>query len=439
MAYRQNLDNCFAAAIGQGGLADDAWQRMLERAAEAMRTLKRWHGEDSLPLLSLPWRRDDLDACREAAGLLTGGASDIVHFGTGGSSLGAQMLAQLAGYRVPGSRLRLGLDDHPRLHFFDNLDGQSLAVALASLDLETSRFLAVSKSGGTPETLVQLVAALEALGGAGLDPSRHVVVLTEPGTPERNAVRRLAARHGLMALDHDPGVGGRYSLLTNVGMLPALLIGLDPVAVREGAAEVMQRLIDGKDPQSIAPVAGAAMVQALTEEKGLTATVLMPYCDRLRLFSAWYQQLWAESLGKEGRGTQPVAAAGPVDQHSQMQLFLGGPADKLLTVIRASTVGEGPRIPESYRDDPLIGYLAGRTAGDLVDAEARANAATYARHGRPVRVIDIETPDERTVGALAMHFMLETILTGLMMGIDPFDQPAVEAAKVLTRDYLKAM
>ncbi len=193
MAYRQNLDNCFAAAIGQGGLADDAWQRMLERAAEAMRTLKRWHGEDSLPLLSLPWRRDDLDACREAAALLTGGASDIVHFGTGGSSLGAQMLAQLAGYRVPGSRLRLGLDDRPRLHFFDNLDGQSLAEALASLDLETTRFLAVSKSGGTPETLVQLVAALEALGGAGLDPSRHVVVLTEPGTPERNAVRRLAA------------------------------------------------------------------------------------------------------------------------------------------------------------------------------------------------------------------------------------------------------
>lgn len=439
MAYRQSLDNCLAAAIGEHGLGDDSWQRMLKRAGEAMATVKRWHAEDSLPLLRLPWRRDDLDHCREAAALLSEGASDIVHFGTGGSSLGAQMLAQLAGYRVPGSRLRLGLDARPRLHFFDNLDGHSLAEALASLDLRTTRFLAVSKSGGTPETLMQLLSALEALDEAGLDAARHVVVLTEPGAPERNAVRHLAHRYRLMALDHDPGVGGRYSLLTNVGMLPALLAGLDPVAVREGAAEVMQGLIDGDDAQAVAPVAGAAVVQGLSEDKGLTATVLMPYSDRLRLLSAWYQQLWAESLGKEGRGTQPVAAAGPVDQHSQMQLFLGGPADKLLTVIRAKTASEGPRIPESWRDDPLIGYLAGRTVGDLVDCEARANAATYARHGRPVRLIDIETPDEVTVGALAMHFMLETILTGLMMGIDPFDQPAVEAAKVLTRDYLKAM
>jgi len=439
MAYRQSLDNCFAGAIGERGLADEAWQRILERAGEAMRTLKRWHGEASLALLHLPWRRDDLDQCREAAGLLTEGASDIVHFGTGGSSLGAQMMAQLAGYRVPSSRLRLGLDERPRLHFFDNLDGHSLAEALSSLDLETTRFLAVSKSGGTPETLVQLLAALEALDSAGLDATHHVVVLTEPGAVERNAVRRLAHRYHLIVLDHDPGVGGRYSLLTNVGMLPALIAGLDPVAVREGAAEVMQGLIDGDDAQAVAPVAGAAMIQALTEVKGLTATVLMPYSDRLRLFSAWYQQLWAESLGKEGRGTLPVAAAGPVDQHSQMQLFLGGPPDKLLTVVRTATVGAGPRIPESWRDDPLIGYLAGHTVGDLVDCEARANAETYARHGRPVRLIDIDRPDEATVGALAMHFMLETILTGLMMGIDPFNQPAVEAAKVLTRDYLKAM
>lgn len=438
MAYRQSLDNCLAAAIGEHGLGNDAWQRNLERAGEAMRTLKRWHGEESLPLLHLPWRRDDLAQCREAAARLTEGASDIVHFGTGGSSLGAQMLTQLAGYRVPASRPRLGLDQRPRLHFFDNLDGHSLAEALGALDLKTSRFLAVSKSGGTPETLVQLLAALAALDAAGLDAAHHVVVLTEPGAPEHNAVRRLAQRYRLMALDHDPGVGGRYSLLTNVGMLPALLAGLDPVAVREGAAAVMQDLIDGDDARAVAPAAGAAMVHGLSQQ-GLTATILMPYSDRLRLFSAWYQQLWAESLGKEGKGTQPVAAAGPVDQHSQMQLFLGGPPDKLLTVIRAKTVGEGPRIPASWRDDPLIGYLAGRAVGDLVDCEARANAATYAGHGRPVRLIDIETPDEATVGALAMHFMLETILTGLMMGIDPFDQPAVEAAKVLTRDYLKAM
>ena len=441
MTYRQNLDDCFAAAIGDRGLSASAWVKALERAGEAMATIRRWHAEDSLPLLRLGERRDDLAACRAAAKLLTSGATDIVHFGTGGSSLGAQALAQLAGYRVPGSRLSLGLDERPRLHVFDNLDAATLTAALANFDLDTTRFLVVSKSGGTPETLVQLLAALDALtaGGAGRDPARHVVVLTEPGDPARNAVRGLAARHGLTVLDHDPGVGGRFSVLTNVGMLPALLVGLDPEKIRAGAAGVMADFLGQPDPAAIAPVAGAAMVQGLTEEVGLTATILMPYSDRLRLLSAWYQQLWAESLGKQGRGIQPIAAAGPVDHHSQMQLFLGGPPDKLLTIIQAPTVGEGPRISEGYRDDPLLGYLAGRTVGDLTDAQARANARTYARHGRPVRVISIDAVDERAIGALMMHFMLETIVTGLMMGVDPFDQPAVEAAKVLTRDYLSAM
>ena len=176
---------------------------------------------------------------------------------------------------------------------------------------------------------------------AGRDPARHVVVLTEPGDPAGNAVRSLAARHGLTVLDHDPGVGGRFSVLTNVGMLPALLVGLDPEKIRAGAAGVMADFLGQSDPAAIAPVAGAAMLQGLTEEVGLGATILMPYSDRLRLLSAWYQQLWAESLGKGGRGIQPIAAAGPVDQHSQMQLFLGGPPDKLLTIIQAPTAGTG--------------------------------------------------------------------------------------------------
>ena len=167
MTYRQNLDDCFAAAIGDRGLSASAWVKALERAGEAMATIRRWHAEDSLPLLRLGERRDDLAACRAAAKLLTSGATDIVHFGTGGSSLGAQALAQLAGYRVPGSRLSLGLDERPRLHFFDNLDAATLTAALANFDLDTTRFLVVSKSGGTPETLAQLLAALDALTAGG--------------------------------------------------------------------------------------------------------------------------------------------------------------------------------------------------------------------------------------------------------------------------------
>jgi glucose-6-phosphate isomerase len=364
-----------------------------------------------------------------------------VIYGTGGSSLGAQALAQIAGYRVPG----LSAIDTPagpvRFHFFDNLDGRTLEQVLRSLDLRTTRFLAVSKSGGTPETVVQLVVTLDALAAAGLDrnAAAHVVALTEPGSPEKNTVRRLADRYGLVTLDHDPGVGGRYSVLSNVGVLPALLMGLDVVALRQGAGEVLDELLAADGARGSAPALGAAMVLALTRHHGLNAVIMMPYGDRLRLFSNWFAQLWAESLGKNGEGTQPVAAAGPVDQHSLLQLFLDGPADKLLTVIRPASAGKGPRIPDEYRSDPLIGYLAGHAVGDLTDCQARATAETFARNGRPVRTLSIERLDERTLGALLMHFMLETIIMGQMMGIDPFDQPAVEQSKVLTREYLKTM
>jgi glucose-6-phosphate isomerase len=441
MPYHQDLRYCFASAIGERGLSEGAWQDALERAEAARRTVRRWHAEASHPLLRFDRGNGDLAACRAAADILLRGASDIVHFGTGGSSLGAQALAQLAGYRVPGSRASLGLNGRPRLHFFDNLDARSLEEALACLDLKATRFLVVSKSGGTPETVTQMIAALDALAAAGLEwnAARHMVALTEPGDPARNAVRRLALRHGITVLDHEPRLGGRYSVLSNVGMLPALLLGLDAESIRAGAAEVLERFLSEEGPALVPPLAAAAAVEGLTEEKGLSAVILMPYSDRLRLLAAWYQQLWAESLGKDGKGTLPVAAAGPVDQHSQMQLFLGGPADKLLTVLLPATAGLGPTVPAGLRSDPVIGYLAGRSVGDLVDCEARANAETYARHGRPVRLITMERVDERTVGALMMHFMLETIVTGLMMGIDPFDQPAVEASKALTRQYLADM
>lgn len=440
MPYSQDVSKCLAGAIGDRGVSPAELDEALALADQALGRLRDWRRQGSLPLLAVPERRDDLEACRKAAHVLLRGASDVVLFGTGGSSLGAQALAQLAGYRVPGLSVIETPSGPVRFHFFDNLDGESLELALRGFDLKTTRFLAVSKSGGTPETVVQVVVTLEALKAASLDwnAAAHVVALTEPGSPDTNAIRRLAARHGLMVLDHDPGVGGRYAVLTNVGLLPALAMGLDAVALREGAGEVVARAMARAAPD-VPPALGAAIAFALTRHHGLNAVIMMPYSDRLRLFSSWFSQLWAESLGKNGGGTQPIAAAGPVDQHSLLQLFLDGPADKLLTLIALHTAGHGPRVPDDYRGDPLIGYLAGRSVGDLTDSQRRATAETYARNRRPVRTFEIERLDERSLGGLLMHFMLETIIMGLMMGIDPFDQPAVEQSKILTREYLAGM
>ncbi len=417
---------------GSAGLSQTLLGEAMARAREARARVCAMYEDRALPLLRLPELEADMAASEELAAFLKGGATDIVFLGTGGSSLGAQALAQLAGYRVPACEAALPA----RLHFFDNLDARTMAEGLPALPLKTTRAFIVSKSGGTPETMVQALCLLAALDDAGLEPARHVAALTEPGDPAANPLLKLARDHGLMLLDHDPAVGGRFSVLSNVGLVPAMVAGLDAKAVRAGAGEVMQAVLAGDDA---APVTGAAVCVALQEARGMNVSVMMPYADRLRLFSAWYAQLWAESLGKEGLGSQPVAAAGPVDQHSQMQLFIDGPAGRLVNLISPATAGQGPRLPESLSSDPKLAYLAGRTVGDVTACQQTAAAEVLARNGRPVRVFAVDKVDERATGALMMHFMLETIMAGFMMGIDPFDQPAVEQGKVLTRDYLSAM
>ena len=165
---------------------------------------------------------------------------------------------------------------------------------------------------------------------------------------------------------------------------------------------------------------------------------MMPYADRLAPFALWFRQLWAESLGKDGAGTTPIRAIGATDQHSQLQLYLDGPADKVFTLITPALWGSGPRIDGTLAAAAAAApELVGRTVGDLVAAQQRATAETLAAAGRPTRVIRVERVDERTLGALFMHFMLETILAAGLMGVEPFDQPAVEAGKQLARRYLE--
>jgi glucose-6-phosphate isomerase len=250
----------------------------------------------------------------------------------------------------------------------------------------------------------------------------------------KNALRDLLEPEGVAFLDHHTGIGGCYSVLTNVGLLPAAVLGLDVAAIREGAAAAYEPLCSGDAAKAPAAV-GAALNLAFAME-GKPITVLMAYADRLERFTRWWVQLWAESLGKDGKGSQPVAAIGPVDQHSQQQLYLAGPADKLFTILTVGAAGQGPVIdPELAKRAGEPGF-AGKRIGDLVAAQGRATADTLARNGRPTRRMHVEKLDERAMGELLMHFMLETILTGYALGIDPFDQPAVEEGKVLAKKYL---
>jgi glucose-6-phosphate isomerase len=356
--------------------------------------------------------------------------------GTGGSSLGGQTLAQLSGCGVPGLGLLRGA---PRLHFMDNLDPDTYGAVLQRLPLASSRFVAVSKSGGTAETLMQTIAALTALREAGLATRLPELVLglTEPSRPgRRNGLRDLLDAFGIPMLEHDPGVGGRYSVLSNVGLLPAAVLGLDIDALRVGAAMALAPVLARRAADQVPAALGAALAVALAETSGKQVSVLMAYADRLERFTRWYVQLWAESLGKDGRGTTPVAALGPVDQHSQLQLFIAGPRDKLITIVTTGVAGRGPRVAGDLAAMAGEPGFAGRTIGDLATAQARATAETLAGNGCPVRTIHVRRLDEASMGELLMHFMLETIIAARLLGVDPFDQPAVEEGKVLAKRYL---
>jgi glucose-6-phosphate isomerase len=436
MPFASSIEHARAERIGADGVTATDLADALERTGESLGWLRARHADGSLPLLQLPAERSDLTAIGEAARRLTQGASDIVFLGTGGSSLGGQALAQLAGHAVPGIGL---LRDGPRLHFMDNLDPGTYGALLEKLPLRQTRFIAISKSGGTGETLMQTIAALAALKGARLDAQIPDLFLglSEPvqdGKP--NGLRALLGAHKVAMLEHHPGVGGRFSVLTNVGLLAAAVAGLDIAAIRAGAAAALAPVLDQRAPGEVPAAVGAALSVALGRHKPVA--VILAYADRLERFTRWYVQLWAESLGKDRKGTTPVAALGPVDQHSQLQLFIAGPRDKLFTVITVATAGRGPRMTADLARLAGEPDFAGKTIGDLVAAQGRATTETLARNGCPVRTIHLERLDETSLGELLMHFMLETIIAARLLGVDPFDQPAVEEGKVLAKRYLTA-
>ena len=423
MHYRQDVSACLATAIGDRGVAEDALGRYLRSARIALDAWRADIERGGLPAFSVSRETADLDDLRRIAAGLRASCDTVAVFGIGGSSLGGQAVCALA-------------DDPnaPQLRFHDNIDPHTLDGLWAGTVPERLGLIIISKSGSTAETLAQALTVVPRLAQTGDDFRERVVVITEPGD---SPLRRFARERALTLRDHDPRIGGRYAALSLVGLLPALIAGVDAVAVRAGAATVLEQAITA--PAADVPAAvGAAAAVALNQEKNVAISVLMPYSDRLWKFAQWYQQLWAESLGKGGAGTTPVASLGAVDQHSQLQLYLDGPADKMFTVVTPAHAGGGGTIDAGLANALGIEYLAGRTVGDLMAAEQQATIDALVAKGRPTRVLAVDAVDEAALGALIMHFMLETVIAARLLAVDPFDQPAVEDGKVRARAYLEA-
>ena len=365
----------------------------------------------------------------------------VLVLGIGGSALGAKAL--LNALRRPGWNEwdDEGREFFPRLTVLENVDPTSVAAALERIDPRRVLVNVISKSGGTAETMAQYLVVRtwleKALGEAA---HRHLVFTTDPS---RGALRELAQRDHVPTLDVPTDVGGRFSVLSPVGLLPAALVGIDVDGLLSGARQALKRS-EPDDLLKNAPALYAALHWAADVQLGARIDVLMPYTDRLREFAEWYRQLWAESLWKRvdrnGKvvhvGLTPVAAVGATDQHSQVQLFMEGPFDKVITFVTVEDFGLDLPIPipaglpEALPPD--LAYLPGHTLGELLRAEYQATSAALAQMGRMNCRLRFPDLSAETMGEAIMFFQLATGYAGAWYGIDPFDQPGVELGKRLT-------
>ena len=357
MPLSQSIEGCLEAAIGDAGLPQAALDRDLDRLKPRLEELARGscrRHPAAAPRAGMAGRHR-----RGARGLarLSEGAKTLVFFGTGGSSLGGQTLG--AARRLGHSRRRgqWPAASRPRTRFYDNLDAAhpgARPCRARPRHHALRHHLEIRQHARDPDP-----GHRRHRGGArrlGSRAGSRAVPRPDRARGEgktNGLARPLRGSRRFRRCPHDPNIGGRFSGLTNVGLLPALARGLDVEALREGARTVVEALLAGGEPKDFAPAVGAAVAIGLAKERGIRVSVMWPYSDRLSRFAAWYVQLWGESLGKKGEGTTPVAALGPVDQHSQLQLYLDGAPQHLITVIREACAGSGPRIaPDLARARP---------------------------------------------------------------------------------------
>jgi glucose-6-phosphate isomerase len=418
----------------KGGIAKSEWQKAPKLFARARKEFEKRRAAGELGFLDLPGDSALHAQSTEFVKRTRGRFDDVVVLGIGGSALGP--IALRTALRKPfWNQLDAGERDmRPRLHVLDNLDPVTITALLDRLKLERSLFIVTSKSGGTAETMAQYLVVREHLDREKMAAKDHIVFVTDPG---KGALRPLASAERIPALDIPANVGGRFSVLSPVGVLPAALIGIDTAKLLAGAGEMADRCVS--DEWRDNPAGVFATLQYLADAKaGKHIHVFMPYSDALRDMAAWFVQLWAESLGKQRRkdakhvGATPLGALGATDQHSQVQLFMEGPADKTITFVSVPRRDKDVAIPKLHLNVPDLAYLGGHSLGEVLDIERRATAGALARRGRPNMTFQLDGVDAWHVGALIMLLEAATIYAGGMYDVNPLDQPGVELGKQFT-------
>lgn len=346
----------------------------------------------------------------------------FIHIGIGGSALGPEMLLS-----------SLGQENGCQFIFINNIDPDDLHKKLKFVNLKDSLIYVVSKSGTTAETVAAMAIIANELKKVGINEESFKDFFVFCTDPEKGELRKLSQLWNIKTLNIPSNVGGRFSVLTPVGFLPALFAGINNKALLKGAKNIKPHLVPSEHSNSFFEL--AAWIKSL-HDKGMNQTVLMPYSSLLKDFSSWFVQLWAESLGKNGKGLTPIPSYGATDQHSQMQLFMEGPKDKIIFIIEVikhhSAYSLNNKVPsESFK------ALAPFTLSDLMKAELEGTLTALKENDRHVVHLKVPELNEEYVGQLILFFECLTVIVGKLLKVNPFDQPGVEAGKKYANEWLK--
>lgn len=438
MNIRLDYNNMMEEFVGKKGISKKDMDSLnLDKAKQAMID-KRANGK--MDWRDLPY--DQEEVCNEIISYVEEVKDKFDAFvvlGIGGSALGPISVQQAINHPYYNEISREKRGGYPKFYVADNVDPEKLVYLFETIDITKTMFNVISKSGSTSETMSQFMIIKEMLEKElGEKSKEHIVCTTDK---ENGNLVKIAKEEGYKTFTIPAGVGGRFSELTPVGLLPAAFCGINIKEILKGAA-VMDNMCKNDDIYKN-PAFMYGILNYLTMKNGQNISVMMPYADSLKFIADWYAQLWAESLGKkydnDGKevyvGSTPVKALGATDQHSQVQLYAEGPFDKIITFIGVDKFKKSITIPKIYEDMPSLAFLGGVTQDDLIKTEQIATEYALLKAGKPNMTITLPEVNENTLGQLLYFFEVATAFTGELLNINAFDQPGVEEGKNATYAY----
>jgi glucose-6-phosphate isomerase len=414
-----NFANMMERVIGPDGVSEKAIESLGPETAEIHREIDG-RRRPELEFMDLPGQ--DTSVVRKLGDEVRSESENFLLLGIGGSALGPRaVLEALSPYH--------NLKENPRVFIYDNVDPRTLRHILSVVDLAKTTVNVISKSGSTAETAASFMIIWEEMKNAvGADAARRFIATTDPASGN---LRKIASDYGMRTLPIGKGIGGRYSVLSPVGLLLAEVVGIDSRELLQGAAYMRGRCAADDIWKNPAYMFGG-LLHLMNVDRKRNVNVLIPYADGLKFLSEWFCQLWSESLGENGKGMTPYPSVGTTDQHSQMQLWMEGPRDKVVTFIRIDEYGADYTIPGVFGEIEGTSYLSGHRLSELIKAEEESSELALSKRGQPNMTIRIPSIDAYHLGELFQFFEIATAFTGLLMGINPFNQPGVEEGKNFT-------